>query len=58
VLVPDFLIDEAGPGPGAVQAVYRSMARELARLQKAESRWLHYLASERERHSRPMSVRG
>lgn len=55
VLVPDLLIDTAEPG-AAVQALYRQMCGELARIQTNELRRLNWLASERERHSRPMSL--
>jgi two-component system sensor histidine kinase KdpD len=37
-------------------AALYAMSRELARIQKEERRWLHFLASERERHSRPMTL--
>jgi GGDEF domain-containing protein len=55
VLVPDLAIDTAEPGT-RVQHLYRETCRELARAQKDERRRLNYLASERERHSRPMSL--
>jgi GGDEF domain-containing protein len=55
VLVPDLLVDTAEPGV-PVQALYREMCGELARIQKNELRRLNWLASERERHSRPMSL--
>jgi diguanylate cyclase (GGDEF)-like protein len=56
VLVPDLIVDEAGSGEHAVQDLYRGMCRDLARHQKEELRRLNFLTSERERHSRPMSV--
>jgi diguanylate cyclase (GGDEF)-like protein len=55
VLVPDLFVDEAGSGT-PVQTLYRDVCRELARIQKEELRRLNYLTSERERHSRPMSI--
>lgn len=55
VLVPDLLVDTAQPG-GTVQALYRELCGELARMQKSELRRLNWLTSERERHSRPMSL--
>jgi GGDEF domain-containing protein len=55
VLVPDVIVDAAETGDQA-QDLYRDMCRELARRQKDERRRLHWLASERERHSRPMSL--
>lgn len=56
VLVPEFVVDATEPG-GSIQAVYRDMARELARMRKDERRRLDYLTVERERHSRPMVIR-
>ena len=56
VLVPDVLVDTAEAGTQAMQGLYRDMCRELSRFQKDERRRLSYLASERERHSRPMSI--
>jgi GGDEF domain-containing protein len=56
VLVPDLLVDGCEAGEIDVQDVYRDMCRELARVQKVELRRLNWLASERERHSRPMSL--
>lgn len=56
VLVPDVHVDAAMPGEGGAPALHREMCGELARMQKDERRRLHYLASERERHSRPMSL--
>lgn len=55
VLVPDLFVDEAERGV-PVQTLYRDICRELARIQKEELRRLNYLTSERERHSRPMSI--
>lgn len=55
VVVPDLLVDTAEPGTQA-QALYREMCLELARIRKHEMRRLHWLANERERHSRPMSL--
>jgi diguanylate cyclase (GGDEF)-like protein len=56
VLVPELLVDLADPGADSIQPLYREMVQELARIQKEERRWLHFLTSERERHSRPMSL--
>lgn len=56
VLVPDLLVDVLEPGADKVQDVYREMSQELARTQRDERRRLNWLASERERHSRPMSM--
>jgi GGDEF domain-containing protein len=53
VLVPHVLVDSAEPGT-AVHELYRDMSLELSQIQKNEMRRLHWLASERERHSRPM----
>ncbi|HTH81071.1 MAG TPA: diguanylate cyclase [Ramlibacter sp.] len=53
VLVPHLLVDSAEPGTPA-QDLYREMSLELSRIQKNEMRRLHWLTSERERHSRPM----
>jgi GGDEF domain-containing protein len=55
VVVPDLLVDSAEPGE-PVQTLYRDMCRQLERAQKVELRRLNWLASERERHSRPMSL--
>jgi diguanylate cyclase (GGDEF)-like protein len=58
VLVPEFIVDGA-PGAGeGIQALYRDMCRELAQMQKSERRRLDHIASERQRHSRPMPMRG
>lgn len=57
VLVPEFLVDAMEPG-GSVQGLYRDLARELSRMEKIERRRLNYLTTERERHSRPMPIRG
>jgi GGDEF domain-containing protein len=57
VLLPEFAVDAVEPGAGPVQELYRDMAMELARIQKDERRRLHQIASERERHSRPMGIR-
>jgi GGDEF domain-containing protein len=56
VLVPDYLVDSAERAATQVQELYRDMCREVARMQKDERLRLHYLASERERHSRPMAL--
>lgn len=56
VLVPDFVVDTMAAGAGCVQDLYRDMVRELSRMREVERRRLHLLASERERHSRPMAV--
>jgi GGDEF domain-containing protein len=56
VLVPELLVDTADPGADTLHPLHREMSRELARIQKEERRWLHFLTSERERHSRPMSL--
>jgi len=59
VLVPDMLVDTAEPSDsreGRVASLHREMSIELARIRKHENRRLHWLASERERHSRPMMV--
>jgi diguanylate cyclase (GGDEF)-like protein len=56
VLVPHLLVDTAEPGATEVQSLYREMCHELARIQKDELRRLNWLTSERERHSRPMSL--
>ena len=56
VLVPDLLAEAADSGESTPQELYRAMCRRLARNQKEERRRLHWLASERERHSRPMSL--
>jgi diguanylate cyclase (GGDEF)-like protein len=56
VLVPDFVVDVLEAGADKVHDVYREMCRDLARLQSEEQRRLHWLASERARHSRPMSL--
>lgn len=55
VLVPDLLIETAQPG-ASVQALYDRMCGELARIRSNELRRLNWLTSERERHSRPMSL--
>lgn len=59
VLVPTVLVDSVEPGAHdsrGVQGLYREMCRELSRIEEDEQRRLTYLASERERHSRPMGV--
>jgi diguanylate cyclase (GGDEF)-like protein len=56
VLVPDWLVDVLDPGADKVQGVYREMCQDLSRVQNQERRRLNWLASERERHSRPMSL--
>jgi GGDEF domain-containing protein len=56
VLVPHILVDEVEPEGGSIQPAYQAMCRELARMQKDECRRLRWLTSERERHSRPMSL--
>jgi GGDEF domain-containing protein len=53
VLVPHLLMDSAEPG-ATVQDLYREMSLELSEIQKNEMRRLHWLTSQRERHSRPM----
>ena len=56
VLVPHLLVDTAEPGATEVRTLYGEMCHELARAQKDEMRRLNRLTSERERHSRPMSL--
>jgi GGDEF domain-containing protein len=56
VVVPDLRVDSVEPGEATVQLLYRDMCRELARAQQVELRRLNWLTSERERHSRPMSL--
>lgn len=56
VLVPSVLVDATDPGTGGVPGLYRQMCHDLARIRKDEHRRLHYLASERERHSRPLAL--
>ncbi|HUR88733.1 MAG TPA: diguanylate cyclase [Ramlibacter sp.] len=55
VLVPDLIVETAEPGDVTAQELYRQMGRQLAHNQEEERRRLHWLASERERHSRPMT---
>jgi diguanylate cyclase (GGDEF)-like protein len=56
VLVPELLIDTAQSAHERIPSLYREMCRELSRIRKDEDRRLHWLTSERERHSRPMMV--
>jgi diguanylate cyclase (GGDEF)-like protein len=56
VLVPDLVIDTAEPGEDRIQPLYRDMCGELARIRNDERRRMKRLTSERERHSRPMSL--
>ena len=56
VLVPDVVVDATDPGAESIQAAHREMCIELARAKKDEQRRLLWLASERERHSQPMSL--
>jgi diguanylate cyclase (GGDEF)-like protein len=53
VLVPELLVDTLDPGVDDPRDRYREMCRELARRRRVERRRLDWLASERERHSRP-----
>jgi GGDEF domain-containing protein len=55
VLVPDVLVDTADAGADSVEARYREMCGELARMQNDERRHQHSIRQERERHSRPMA---
>jgi len=56
VLVPDLLVDTVEPGDATAQELYRRMCRELSRIQASQQRRLEWMASQRERHSRPMSL--
>lgn len=56
VLVPQLLVDTVEPDAASVQPTWREMCRELVRMQQDERRRLRWLTSERERHSRPMSL--
>lgn len=55
VLVPHLLVDSAEHG-ATVQDLYRAMSSELSRIREHEMRRLHWLTSQRERHSRPMKL--
>lgn len=54
VLVPNFLVDSAGPDTASVDEIRRELHRELAQIGDEEQRRRDYLQRERERHSRPM----
>jgi hypothetical protein len=54
--VPDLLVDSLVTGVVTVHALQREMSRELARILREERRRLNFLTSERERHSRPMTL--
>lgn len=56
VVVPDLRVGSDGPAEVLAQTLYRDLCRELAQAQQVEVRRLNWLASERERHSRPMSL--
>ena len=56
VLVPDVLTELAAPEVETIDELYRELARTLAEERDYEKRRQHWLARERERHSRPMAL--
>jgi diguanylate cyclase (GGDEF)-like protein len=56
VLVPRIAVDAAEPGAESIRTTYQDLCLELARTQRNEERRMRWLASERERHSQPMSL--
>jgi GGDEF domain-containing protein len=56
VLVPHLMV-EAVPAAGTVERMYSALCRGLARVQEEERMRNEYLQRQRERHSRPASIR-
>ena len=55
VLVPHVVVDTLLAGAESAQSVYAALCGELSGVRKGERRRMVYLATERERHSRPMT---
>jgi diguanylate cyclase (GGDEF)-like protein len=56
VLVPEVLAEVAAPDVETIDELYQELARALAEQREYEKRRQHWLARERERHSRPMAL--
>ena len=56
VLVPEFMVENAAAGSESISALQEQLGRDIASQRSSESRRLHYLQRERERHSRPMGL--
>ena len=54
VLVPEFLVEAAGPDVASVETLQQELHDELVRIDAAQQRRQHHMQRERERHSRPM----
>ena len=56
VLVPEFMVEMAGPDVASVEELHRELHEELVLIEAAQQRRRHYLQRERESHSRPMPL--
>ncbi|MEO5672025.1 MAG: hypothetical protein ABIR26_15145 [Ramlibacter sp.] len=56
VLVPEFLVETAGPDVASVEELQQQLHDKLAQMAADKQRRLHYMQRERARHSRPMPV--
>jgi GGDEF domain-containing protein len=56
VMVPNFVVEAAGPDVACVSEIREELHGDLARIAHSEQRRRRYLQRERESHSRPMGI--
>jgi hypothetical protein len=56
VMVPNFVVEAAGPDVACVSDIREELHGDLARIAHSEQRRRRYLQRERESHSRPMGI--